>query len=762
MTSPRLGSPIDIRLSSRYYQFNRSFAIRDVYDALVELITNADDSYHRLFKRNRRNSDGGPILIEYLEQRKGKPSVVVIRDRAEGMSLKEMMDKLGEVGTRRSEEGDRGFMARGAKDCTELGSLTVESIKDDRLYKCQLTQVPQFVPLLNGNKVTSAVREGLHIQHGNGTVITLEISQNHAMPRFENLIRDLPWHYALRDVLGEHSGTKVLIRNLNRSGDGSERIAYQQPEGELVCQLVFEIPEYNAAKASLNIWRSTEPFEDSGERFRRAGILIKGERAIHECSLLSQEFERDPYARRYFGRIECAYIDKLLRDFDRRRERGEQHDQSNPSLVIDPNRQQGLIRDHPFVKALLLIPSEQLRALIAKDRELDRSKKQQIENENTRNRLSRLAKKASEFLKQQVEDLQELTADDDVDKSAFTKQGVFIYPTYFKVAVDEERTLTYYAKASRVTGEKPTAHVDSDDPALEILDTAVELRPHKTKEDRYLASFRVRGVAPKETIIIRAALEGLPSTEAIGSVIENRIEEHTFDSPLEFAHREYRVREGSRRGLDLYARYPEVVADVCSASVVSSDNISVPIRGTCRLEPVAGSNYARGTVVVQGRKLNAKAEITATINDRRATTEVRVVQSPPETTTPLKIELRDEDFGNFRARWADHEGKPNVLLVSARHKSLARYLGPPPEYAGQEHPVFRVLLAEVVAESVCRKSLLLESRERTWEFRWADLKEDHLIADDVIAKLQQRIRDFVSEAHLVMLSDAEFRRDQAN
>src|SRR6266446_5734966 len=142
----KLGQPIDIHLAARYYQFNRAFAIRDVFDALVELITNSDDSYHRLFKKGLRPHDGGQILIEYLAQRGGNPSFVIVHDRAEGMTLDEMKTNLGDVGTRRSEEGDRGFMARGAKDCTELGAMTVESIKDDRYYKCELTSKPQFVP----------------------------------------------------------------------------------------------------------------------------------------------------------------------------------------------------------------------------------------------------------------------------------------------------------------------------------------------------------------------------------------------------------------------------------------------------------------------------------------------------------------------------------------------------------------------------------------------------------------------------------------
>jgi len=49
----------------------------------------------------------------------------------------------------------------------------------------------------------------------------------------------------------------------------------------------------------------------------------------------------------------------------------------------------------------------------------------------------------------------------------------------------------------------------------------------------------------------------------------------------------------------------------------------------------------------------------------------------------------------------------------------------------------------------------MEAKERPWDFRWSDLKEDHLIADDVLAKMQQRSREFLADAHSSMLGDKE-------
>jgi hypothetical protein len=191
-----------------------------------------------------------------------------------------------------------------------------------------------------------------------------------------------------------------------------------------------------------------------------------------------------------------------------------------------------------------------------------------------------------------------------------------------------------------------------------------------------VATFTVKGEALRDAIIIRAICDGLPTAQAAASVVETRIEERVFEQPLEFEHESYRIREGSKRSLQLFAKYPDVVAEPTTVSISSSDSAGVPVRGSCHLIPIAGSNYAQGTIIVQGRKLNAKAEIKATANSREAITSVKIVQKAPDSGIPFEFKLTDQDFGNFRARWADHEGKPNLLLISARHQSLSRCLGP--------------------------------------------------------------------------------------
>jgi len=218
--SVKVGQTIPIEADKRYIQHVRSHAIGDVYDALVELITNADDSYNNLFVRKRRTRDGGDILIEHLEQRKGR-SCIVVRDKAEGMDSSDMEKSFVRMGAFTSEWGNRGYMGR---------------------------------PLT-------------------------------------------------------------------------------------------------------------------------------------------------------------------------------------------------------FVKALFQIPSERLRALLAKDREQDKDQRREIANKETQTRLSRLAKLAGQYLREQLDELEELTGGDAVDDTSFSKQGVLLYPTYLRVGVGKERSVTYDVKRSLLSSE---------------------------------------------------------------------------------------------------------------------------------------------------------------------------------------------------------------------------------------------------------------------------------------------------------------------
>jgi hypothetical protein len=206
--------------------------------------------------------------------------------------------------------------------------------------------------------VTNEHRKYLGIEHGNGTSVTLELNQEVRLPRFQNLVVDLPWHFALRDIMSEVSESRVLLRRMGDHETNPEKLVFRPLEGEIAVDETFDIEGYRGAKARLRVWKTPELLEEYKDRFERFGIIIKGHRAIHECSLLSDEFKKDPHAQHYFGRLDCDYIDQLMKEYEECRAKGQPYPPANPRLLIDPNRRYGLERRHPFAQALLQTPIE--------------------------------------------------------------------------------------------------------------------------------------------------------------------------------------------------------------------------------------------------------------------------------------------------------------------------------------------------------------------------------------------------------------------
>jgi hypothetical protein len=732
--------PEPLDYTKRHGQLTAQYAIRDVYDALEELITNSDDSYLRIDKPD------GQILIEVEHRYKGN-SKIIVRDRAEGMTLDEMRKKIKKVGDFISGGEGRGFMGRGAKDCAALGKVTFESIKDNYYHKCEVLPSMEFLPYAPSAKATEEIRKKLGIPRGNGTVVTIEVNQNIKVPRHETLLSELPKLFALRDIMHKDSDRKVLLRNLNENT--LDPLVYNDPPHEKVIEERFEIPNYPGATAHLVICKTPDLLEDlPDKRFRRIGFLIKGERAIHEITLFTNEFENDQYAHSYFGKLTCPFIDTLCNEYDKRRENRQPHPENNPNLLIDPNRRGGLRRDHPFTKVLFQIPTERLRALVAKDKEKEKAKRIQIENEETRERLKKLAKAASKFIQDKVEEIEDLTNGlDKTELKEFAKLGVLILPPSYNLGVNEIKTFGFRAKRKEGISERETAKVTCDDEGVRVITLEFLLSKSPTSEAILTGSFKVQGVQPTDSAIITVSYDGFPDAEAIVSVVESKTEDIDIPDGLAFERELYHVREGRKKQLVLRAKYPEVVSDETIVGVHCDCEDIVIVKPQARLRPIQGTNYAEGYVTIHGRRLKAKGKITASVHGRSAQTEVKVIQSKPDEGIPLSFEIVSESFGASRARW-DTPSNPNKLLISATHPSIKRYLGPPPDFEGQNTPHFRLLLAEIVSENIVYKIQEALAKQKPREYENLDIGQFYALHSKYMA-------EFTVIAHGVQLTNIE-------
>ena len=100
--------------------------------------------------------------------------------------------------------------------------------------------------------------------------------------------------------------------------------------------------------------------------------------------------------------------------------------------------------------------------------------------------------------------------------------------------------------------------------------------------------------------------------------------------------------------------------------------------------------------------MNGSTEVIAQAEELRAAAALAVV-SREEDGVELRFELVSYSLGqNWRASWDRRE--PNKLLITTQHESVSRYLGSSRDgYLGQHLAPFRVLLAELVADNVCRR-----------------------------------------------------------
>ena len=739
----RQGEAEELEYTSRHGQFAAQHSIQDFYDLVVELLTNCDDSYHGQFTRREIQQDGGEILLEIEPHRKGTPSVVTIRDRAAG--FQDLATKLKRVGDRTSQAGDRGFMARGLKDCAALGHVTVETIVDGLISKAEITPQFKLVPWhpsrRGGDKATPADRERLGIRRGNGTSVRVDLEDRVKLPRLETLRRELPSHYALRDIVSADSASRLLLRV---SGSDPERIRYVPPDSELVYDTEYDILGYPGFRARFRLFKATIALEDPADkRLRRTGILVKGTRGIYGCSFPTSELERDPAAEHYFGRLECAGIDQLAEEWDARREAGEEHPPENPMFILDPNRRGGLSDGHPFASRLYELPARILKQQFEQDKEERRSQRRDVEAKETTRRLQNLARVASQFMRDKLDDLDLPSPDDLLDKKALHEKGVSIAPAFTQIPVGAARTFFVRVHKRldfpegtplRVKLSKPAAR------AVELVGTATNLELDPSLPDALRGAFVVRGLQEHRRAQIGCSIGNLSPVFAEVQVVGAEPIEPEIPDDFAFRHAEYRIRQGSRRNLVLRARFPE--GAVPNVTFTVRDGQVAALRQRRGFRRVPGTTYYEASVTVEARRLGAQTELVAEAAALAAACTVRVV-AQDETGAELRFQLVNYSLGeNYRAVWDRRE--PNRLLITTRHESVSRYLGEETDgYPGQHDGTFRVLMAELISDNICRRIVEEHVRALPHEFD----------SDRVYLMHNRLMKEFTPLAHKIQLAN---------
>lgn len=278
----------------------------------------------------------------------------------------------------------------------------------------------------------------------------------------------------------------------------------------------------------------------------------------------------------------------------------------------------------------------------------------------------------------------------------------------------------------------------SAESALRVVGSPTDLEPDPLDSNLLRATFTLEGAAESRRVQVGCQVDGLEPVFVEVQVVPAQPIDREILNGFAFHRQTYSVRHGGRRTVLLRAG-PNSSAR--ARPKLRLDDASVAaIRQVGEFELVPGTSYYEAVISIEGRKPNGRTKLVARANGSAAECRLQVVEKQ-EAGVELKFRLVDDDLGaNYRAAWDRQE--PNCLLITTKHESIRRYLGAAENgYPGQHGEAFRILLAELISDNVCRR--IVEEHARS---------QPHDFDSDKIYLLHNRLmKEFTPIAHRVQV-----------
>ena len=654
----------------------------DPLRALIEFITNADDSYQRL-----EGAGTGRILIDVVRQRGGRPTIIEVGDRAEGMTRGQMRERLAKQGGLTSGfDGDadvRGLFGRGAKDANHFGPINWDSTREGErtLFKIEYeggaTDRGQF----------RALEPGSDRKHG--TTVRLEVQSRFSVPRHDNLKRKLEMHYALRPILEDREGRTILIRQGPRTK--AEKLVHEQPRGrQLADEVAVPIDGYPGHHAKISLWEADEPiFErDSDRDFWQHSLLVRSGRAAYAI-FDGGRFSREPDAtllRRLFGQVDAPGIRELIVEYDMQ---SREPTAVNPIRLVDRNRQ-GLVArgSHPYVNALYSAIESFLDPHIKRLRvEANRRSGGRVSDE-----LKSSLRDVGRELAKWMRDESDAEPGGEAESGALPPLGVSIIPEKRIAEPGAPARILVRYRAARDMPE-PTATVDVSPSGSEPAERELALAH---RDGYFSGSFVVPPRGEGETAVVHVAVAG---DERDGEIEWRHRDIEPVDS-LTFDRAAYSVQEGTRRFAKLYAPWDRavLVPDRPDVKVIGETGLVASLRDAV-MRRDDDRDAAEWAVVLSGRGVGKRARLQAQFNGETAVADIQVVSAGVSG-----LEIKIDRFEIDQRAWLPED--QGTLFVNAGHHAVSALLGKAEDdWPGQNGAPFRTMLVELLAATTVRRAL---------------------------------------------------------
>jgi len=296
---------------------SRRFA--SVEKALVELITNCDDSYSRLERRGIPYS--GKITISFERHKNG--AVLSVADEAEGMSFERVHFVLTYGGAYSSlaqgEAAGRGYFGRGLKQAIYgLGYGWIESLESGMYSRVDLYRALTGEYLYDDwDRSREAVdRDYVRMQvpaGKNGTQVTIIVDNPQtSIPLYSSLEMAVRNNIYLRDILRRRD---IRMVNLNqpKKARTAVPIRYEEPQSETLVG-----PEEPGGFSFQGVYY---PFDLTLKRARDTELVLKGDErtngllvisgtAVLDCQFF--KFENQLGTEYLFGMVNCDGLAQML------------------------------------------------------------------------------------------------------------------------------------------------------------------------------------------------------------------------------------------------------------------------------------------------------------------------------------------------------------------------------------------------------------------------------------------------------------------
>jgi len=492
--------PIDPRLA-----IQTSYGtIRYLIDAVVELVTNADDSYKRL-EQEGIGVEEKIIKINIRRLKHSKCEKLEVLDLAEGMDkeqLKKALRFAGEASGFEKGKSVRGFFGRGLKEAIlALGKGEIYTIKDDKLSKAILWKEgnrPKYRPPKESRIPSQKEREEIGIIQRNGTVVKITVTNEKIKcPECKTLVPRIVNHYALRDI------NSTSDREITLDFEAPEKhelkhlgipISYEMPKGKEIINQDIKLPGYGD-NVKIRIYESDEELESPyNNPFARAGLLIKTAGAILDNQLFKYQNEKAGCF--FFGEVIWADLAERLR-------KGES--------LLDLNRV-GIEWREKVCQILQKKIEEIIEPHIEK-------KRKQLEVKPTKTpseKINKLNRAICSLLNRLTKDhFSELPPDTGPGDKKI--EDLTIKPPYANIEINKERPFSVYASIDILDSASGRygVEVKSDNPHIQVLDPSIELEAHRKYAELYYGTFRLIGRIDKEEATISCKLGEYKTTAVV-------------------------------------------------------------------------------------------------------------------------------------------------------------------------------------------------------------------------------------------------------